>query len=85
MMHESFFCYVLTRFENYLFAALKGHDPVLTKRARHVITEIQRTREAADALRKRDFEKVSISIRCYRMLFSFICFIFHIPISEIKT
>lgn len=28
------------------------------KRARHVITEIQRTRDAADALKKKDFVKV---------------------------
>lgn len=41
-----------------LFTALKGHDDVLTKRARHVITEIERTRQAADALKKRDFETV---------------------------
>lgn len=47
----SFFLYV---------AVLKGKDEVLAKRARHVITEIQRTREAAEALRKRDFKEVSI-------------------------
>ncbi|XP_055325074.1 galactokinase-like [Sitodiplosis mosellana] len=35
--------------------ALKGSDEVFTRRARHVITEIQRTREAAEALRKKDF------------------------------
>lgn len=46
----SFFLYV---------AVLKGKDEVLAKRARHVITEIQRTREAAEALRKRDFKEVS--------------------------
>lgn len=33
-------------------------DAVLIKRARHVIGEIERTRNAADALRKQDFEKV---------------------------
>lgn len=30
------------------------------KRARHVITEIQRTRDAADALKKKDFVKVMV-------------------------
>lgn len=39
-------------------AALSGHDEVLAKRARHVITEIQRTQEAADALKRCDFKKV---------------------------
>lgn len=38
--------------------ALQGHDDVLTKRARHVITEIERCRKAAEALKKRDFEMV---------------------------
>ncbi|XP_031626634.1 galactokinase-like isoform X2 [Contarinia nasturtii] len=38
--------------------ALKGTDGVLIKRARHVITEIQRTREAADALRKQEFKEM---------------------------
>ena len=42
-----------------LFTALKGSDEVFTKRARHVITEIQRTREAAEALRRKDFKEVS--------------------------
>ncbi|KAL1376866.1 hypothetical protein pipiens_016637 [Culex pipiens pipiens] len=37
--------------------ALKGADEVLLKRARHVITEIKRTTEAADALRAGDFEE----------------------------
>lgn len=51
---------IYTQFQCYslLFAALKGHDEILLKRARHVITEIQRTRDAADALRKKDFAKV---------------------------
>lgn len=44
------------------FTALKGHDEVLTKRARHVITEIQRTSDAADALKKKDFVKVNGAI-----------------------
>lgn len=39
-------------------AGLKGSDEVLIKRARHVVTEIQRTREAAEALKGRDFKKV---------------------------
>uniref|UniRef100_A0A8D8B5J9 Galactokinase n=5 Tax=Culex pipiens TaxID=7175 RepID=A0A8D8B5J9_CULPI len=38
--------------------ALKGADEVLLKRARHVITEIKRTTEAADALRAGDFEEM---------------------------
>lgn len=40
--------------------ALKDFDEVLTKRARHVVTEIQRTFEAAEALKRRDFKKVSV-------------------------
>lgn len=42
--------------------ALKDFDEVLTKRARHVVTEIQRTVEAAEALKRRDFKKVSIFV-----------------------
>ena len=34
-------------------------DAVLIKRARHVISEIERTQKAADALRNCDFERVS--------------------------
>lgn len=41
----------------FLVLALRT-DAILLKRARHVITEIQRTREAAEALRKRDFKEV---------------------------
>lgn len=37
---------------------LESADAILIKRARHVITEIQRTSESADALRKNDFIKV---------------------------
>lgn len=43
--------------------ALKGNDGVLLKRARHVITEIQRTQEAAKALERCDFKKVCITKR----------------------
>lgn len=46
------------QFQFTLFIVLHGHDEVLFKRARHVITEIQRTRDAADALKKKDFVKV---------------------------
>lgn len=42
-----------------LFSALRT-DAVLLKRARHVITEIQRTQEAANALRKQDFKEVCL-------------------------
>lgn len=42
--------------------ALKDSDEVLTKRARHVVTETQRTLEAAQALKRSDFKKVSA---CY--------------------
>lgn len=41
---------------------LKDFDEVLTNRARHVVTEIQRTVEAAEALKRRDFKKVSIFV-----------------------
>lgn len=35
-------------------------DSILIKRARHVISEIERTQKAADALRNCDFERVSL-------------------------
>ncbi|XP_053697681.1 galactokinase-like isoform X2 [Sabethes cyaneus] len=38
--------------------ALKGADEVLTRRARHVITEIKRTVAAAEALKENDFEQM---------------------------
>lgn len=38
--------------------ALKNGRQVLIKRARHVITETNRTQEAAEALKRRDFIKV---------------------------
>lgn len=37
-------------------------EEVLLKRARHVITEIKRTQEAADALKNHDFKKVKKEI-----------------------
>jgi len=40
--------------------ALNGAEEVLIKRARHVVTEIKRTYEAAEALRGRDFKKMGI-------------------------
>lgn len=40
------------------YAALKNSDEVLIKRARHVITEIQRTYEAAEALKGHNFVQV---------------------------
>lgn len=43
-----------------LILALKNADEVLLKRARHVITEVQRTIEAAEAMKSHDFIKVSI-------------------------
>lgn len=51
-----------------LFAALKNADEILIKRGRHVITEIKRTRDAADALQNHDFEKVKILILYYSFL-----------------
>lgn len=45
---------------SYYFSALKNADEVLLKRARHVITEVQRTIEAAEAMKSHDFIKVSI-------------------------
>lgn len=48
-----------------IFSALQGHDEVLFKRARHVITGIQRTRDAADALKKKDFVKVMLGQQVY--------------------
>ncbi|XP_037038438.1 galactokinase-like isoform X2 [Bradysia coprophila] len=39
-------------------SALKNSDEVLIKRARHVITEIQRTYEAAEALKGHNFEQM---------------------------
>lgn len=41
------------------YAALKNCDEVLIKRARHVITEIQRTYEAAEALKGHNFVQVT--------------------------
>jgi galactokinase len=37
-------------------------DTILIKRARHVISEIERTQKAADALRNCDFERVSLKL-----------------------
>lgn len=48
-------CYI--KMFRFFVSALQA-DAMLLKRARHVITEIQRTREAAEALRKRDFKEV---------------------------
>lgn len=44
----------------FVFTVLNGHggSEVLIKRARHVITEIKRTYDAAEALNRRDFEQV---------------------------
>lgn len=43
----------------FLAIALSGQDEVLIKRARHVITEMKRTFDAAEALKRRDFKQVS--------------------------
>lgn len=53
----------LMRLNSYKDATIKSldalkKDAVLLKRARHVITEIQRTQEAANALRKQDFKEM---------------------------
>lgn len=55
-------CFFLLRIWWRVHTALKDSDEVLTKRARHVVTEIQRTLEAAETLKRRDFKKVSA---CY--------------------
>lgn len=54
MLRRSFLC---SPFFVHPATALND-DPVLIQRARHVITEIQRTHEAAEALKRSDFIKV---------------------------
>lgn len=54
----NFYTYFFTLSLYFYFAALNGAEEVLIKRARHVVTEIKRTYEAAEALRGRDFKKV---------------------------
>lgn len=56
------------------WAALKSEDPILMKRARHVITEIQRTREAADALKLGQFDKVKFKNDMFIMVNALTCF-----------
>lgn len=51
------FFYLHERLHSY--TALKNSDEVLIKRARHVITEIKRTYEAAEALKGHDFVQVT--------------------------
>lgn len=55
LLFVSFFLFV------YIFikTALNQEEEILLKRARHVITEIKRTNEAAEALRQHNFKKVS--------------------------
>lgn len=46
----------------YTKTALNQEEEILLKRARHVITEIKRTNEAAEALRQHNFKKVSTQL-----------------------
>lgn len=64
------------------FVALKNGRQVLIKRARHVITETNRTQEAAEALKRRDFIKVYIKRNVYLCSKHKVCLIigFHVPI-----
>lgn len=59
--HDTVFVSLKTNYDRFFFlvSALQNDD-VLLRRARHVITEIQRTREAAEALRKQDFKEVCL-------------------------
>lgn len=59
------------------YAALKNCDEVLIKRARHVITEIQRTYEAAEALKGHNF--VQVTEREYNLhdIFFCVCVVHH--------
>lgn len=65
-----FFCCFFFAFTILLFVcfctktALNQEEEILLKRARHVITEIKRTNEAAEALRQHNFKKVSTQMHC---------------------
>lgn len=67
------------------YAALKNSDEVLIKRARHVITEIQRTYEAAEALKGHNF--VQVTEREYNLhdfflsLLPFCCMYTYLPLT----
>lgn len=53
--------WVFSSFLLFFYAVLNGNvggSEVLIKRARHVITEIKRTHDAAEALNRRDFQQV---------------------------
>lgn len=67
LLKKTFQFHLLWFFCCFCFPELANADPVLIKRARHVISEIQRTTDAAAALSNQNFVlvKFSFSFWCY--------------------